>query len=235
MAEIAAGVGQLGCSCGLRRRRHLQATAYFPAPSSSSASLSSSTSTNQSSSWPPLAELDSSQDLRRAAEVYPLFDDVVFRDPISAERCKTLCAARFAADAATLVLFQASIAHCFDTAGGPPHLLRCLARLGFLRPIQALPLHGRLLHHRGIQQQGDKDAVVRGGIRCAHQAPAVAVFRPNSLDCLGRGRLLGLPTNRRTIRLPLIGETIPCSAGGGHRGECRRVHWRQVGIQASSR
>jgi hypothetical protein len=39
--------------------------------------------------------------LRRMAEgVYPLFDDVVFRDPISLERCKTLCSGRFAADTA---------------------------------------------------------------------------------------------------------------------------------------
>jgi len=40
-------------------------------------------------------------DLRRmATEVYPLFDDVVFRDPISAERCESLCGGRFAADTA---------------------------------------------------------------------------------------------------------------------------------------
>ena len=40
-------------------------------------------------------------DLRRMAkEVYPLFDDVVFRDPISAERCESLCPGRFAADTA---------------------------------------------------------------------------------------------------------------------------------------
>lgn len=40
-------------------------------------------------------------DLRwMAQEVYPLFDDVVFRDPLSADRCKTMCAGRFAADTA---------------------------------------------------------------------------------------------------------------------------------------
>lgn len=40
-------------------------------------------------------------DLRRMAEeVYPLFDDVIFRDPISAERCESLCNGRFAADTA---------------------------------------------------------------------------------------------------------------------------------------
>ena len=37
-----------------------------------------------------------------AQEVYPLFDDVVFRDPISAEQCKTLCNGRFAPDTAFL-------------------------------------------------------------------------------------------------------------------------------------
>jgi polysaccharide pyruvyl transferase WcaK-like protein len=46
------------------------------------------------------ADLDD-PDLRRVAEVvYPLFDDVVFRDQVSAERCKTVCAGRFAADTA---------------------------------------------------------------------------------------------------------------------------------------
>ena len=41
--------------------------------------------------------------LRGMAEaVYPLFDDVVFRDPISAERCAELCAGRYAADSAFL-------------------------------------------------------------------------------------------------------------------------------------
>ena len=42
-------------------------------------------------------------ELRRMAEaVYPLFDDVVFRDPISAGRCAALCAGRYAADSAFL-------------------------------------------------------------------------------------------------------------------------------------
>jgi len=41
--------------------------------------------------------------LRRIAEmVYPLYDDVVFRDPQSAERCKGFCDGRFAADTAFL-------------------------------------------------------------------------------------------------------------------------------------
>lgn len=38
--------------------------------------------------------------LRVAEEVYPLYDDVVFRDQVSLERCKTLCGGRFAADTA---------------------------------------------------------------------------------------------------------------------------------------
>lgn len=41
--------------------------------------------------------------LRAMAEnVYPLFDDVVFRDPISAQRCTSLCRGRFSADTAFL-------------------------------------------------------------------------------------------------------------------------------------
>ena len=46
------------------------------------------------------ADLDNPELLRVAKEVYPLFDDVVFRDPISLEQCKALCEGRFAADTA---------------------------------------------------------------------------------------------------------------------------------------
>jgi Polysaccharide pyruvyl transferase len=46
------------------------------------------------------ADLDHPDLRRMAEEVYPLFDDVVFRDPISAERCESLCGGRFAADTA---------------------------------------------------------------------------------------------------------------------------------------
>lgn len=43
----------------------------------------------------------SDSDLRRMAEeVYPLLDDVVFRDTISVERCRAMCAGRYAADTA---------------------------------------------------------------------------------------------------------------------------------------
>jgi hypothetical protein len=46
------------------------------------------------------ADLDHPE-LRRVAEnVYPLFDDVVFRDQVSLEQCRGLCAGRFAADTA---------------------------------------------------------------------------------------------------------------------------------------
>lgn len=46
------------------------------------------------------ADFDHPDLLRVAEEVYPLFDDVVFRDQISREQCKTFCEGRFAADTA---------------------------------------------------------------------------------------------------------------------------------------
>lgn len=46
------------------------------------------------------ADFDDPDLLRMAQGVYPLFDDVVFRDPISVERCKGFCEGRFAADSA---------------------------------------------------------------------------------------------------------------------------------------
>ena len=46
------------------------------------------------------ADLEHPDLLRVAEEVYPLFDDVVFRDQVSAERCRALCAGRVGADAA---------------------------------------------------------------------------------------------------------------------------------------
>lgn len=42
-------------------------------------------------------------DLRRVAEaVYPLFDDVVFRDPLSRDKCERMCSGRFVPDSAFL-------------------------------------------------------------------------------------------------------------------------------------
>ena len=38
--------------------------------------------------------------LEMAKGVYPLLDDIVYRDPLSAERCQTLCDGRYAADTA---------------------------------------------------------------------------------------------------------------------------------------
>lgn len=46
------------------------------------------------------AEFDHPDLSKMARQVYPLFDDVVFRDAISAERCQTICAGRLAADTA---------------------------------------------------------------------------------------------------------------------------------------
>jgi len=46
------------------------------------------------------ADLDTPELRRVAEEVYPLYDDVVFRDRLSLERCRNLCDGRFAADTA---------------------------------------------------------------------------------------------------------------------------------------
>lgn len=58
-------------------------------------------------------------DLRRVAEeVYPLFDDVVFRDETSTERCRTFCAGRFAAD--TAFLFKPASPETWEPVAGRP-------------------------------------------------------------------------------------------------------------------
>ncbi|MBK7543341.1 MAG: polysaccharide pyruvyl transferase family protein [Candidatus Competibacteraceae bacterium] len=48
------------------------------------------------------ADFDHPNLLKIAQKVYPLFDDVVFRDPISEKRCKEFCNGRFVADTAFL-------------------------------------------------------------------------------------------------------------------------------------
>lgn len=48
------------------------------------------------------ADFDHPNLLKIAQAVYPLFDDVVFRDPISERRCKEFCNGRFVADTAFL-------------------------------------------------------------------------------------------------------------------------------------
>ena len=48
------------------------------------------------------ADFEHSSLLEIAYEIYPLFDDVVFRDTISVERCRSLCEGRFAPDTAFL-------------------------------------------------------------------------------------------------------------------------------------
>ncbi|MFZ1987207.1 MAG: polysaccharide pyruvyl transferase family protein, partial [Desulfatitalea sp.] len=48
------------------------------------------------------ADFDHPELLRMAQEVYPLFDDVVYRDSISAQKCQSICHGRVAADTAFL-------------------------------------------------------------------------------------------------------------------------------------
>jgi len=58
-------------------------------------------------------------DLRGMAEhVYPLFDDVVFRDPVSAERCASFCACRYAPD--TAFAFQPAARDAWASLAGRP-------------------------------------------------------------------------------------------------------------------
>lgn len=48
------------------------------------------------------ADFDHPNLLNIAQKIYPLFDDVVFRDPISKERCRAFCHGRFVPDSAFL-------------------------------------------------------------------------------------------------------------------------------------
>ncbi|MGO9952144.1 MAG: polysaccharide pyruvyl transferase family protein [Dissulfurispiraceae bacterium] len=48
------------------------------------------------------ADFDHPDLYRMANEVYPLFNDVVFREPISVEKCRAMCNGRFAPDSAFL-------------------------------------------------------------------------------------------------------------------------------------
>lgn len=64
------------------------------------------------------ADLDDPELRLMAESVYPHFDDVVFRDPISAERCAALCSGRFAADSA--FRFAPAARQAWATIAGRP-------------------------------------------------------------------------------------------------------------------
>jgi hypothetical protein len=64
------------------------------------------------------ADLDHSNLRKIAQEMYPLLDDVVFRDTISYERCKGFCNGRVAADSA--FLFKPIKSHAWVTVSSRP-------------------------------------------------------------------------------------------------------------------
>lgn len=64
------------------------------------------------------ADFDHPNLRRMAREVYPLFDDVVFRDPISVERCRPFSDGRFAAD--TAFWFEPALRHDWAPLAGRP-------------------------------------------------------------------------------------------------------------------
>ena len=64
------------------------------------------------------ADLDNPALLKVAKEVYPLYDDVVFSDRLSLERCKSVCEGRFAADTASW--FKPAARDTWATIAGRP-------------------------------------------------------------------------------------------------------------------
>lgn len=64
------------------------------------------------------ADFDHPNLYKIAQEVYPLFDDVVFRDPTSKEHCKAICNGRFVPDSA--FLFEPISAHIWSAIGKRP-------------------------------------------------------------------------------------------------------------------
>jgi hypothetical protein len=96
-------------------------------------------------------------DLLRVAEhVYPLYDDVVFRDRVSAERCRSLCRGRVAAD--TAFWFEPAAREAWTpVAGRPTYFDVWPAETGFDPARPYLCLGGSSLNH-----DADADTVFDG-------------------------------------------------------------------------
>ncbi|MBK8508691.1 MAG: polysaccharide pyruvyl transferase family protein [Candidatus Competibacteraceae bacterium] len=56
--------------------------------------------------------------LKIAQEIYPLFDDITFRDPVSKERCRKICNGRFVPD--TAFLFEPAAAQIWKPLASRP-------------------------------------------------------------------------------------------------------------------
>ena len=143
--------------------------------------------------------------LRRMAEhVYPLFDDVVFRDPISAERCASLCGGRFAAD--TAFWFEPAAREDWAPLAGRPTYFDVWPAHCPVRPLTTVPLRRRFLHTlvgTGICRDGP-------GFTALIEAHAVRLFGTSRPDGFGRPRPDDLSSrSRRRLGLPLVGVTTP--------------------------
>lgn len=143
-------------------------------------------------------------ELRRMAEsVYPLFDDVVYRDPISAERYESMCGGRFATD--TAFWFEPAERQAWATLAGRPTYFDVWPHKAQFDPSQPyLCLGGSSILWSGWNLAGmvrDFTALI-GAIQAAYEGqvvltasdlPEEKIFEPIAAQ----------------LNLPLVGVTTP--------------------------
>ena len=171
------------------------------------------------------ADLEDPDLLRMAEHVYPLFDDVVFRDPISAERCASLCGGRFAAD--TAFRFEPAARQAWATLAGRltyfdifPHTARfdpgrpylCLGGSSILWSGWDLP---RLIADFATLVEAIQ-AVYRGQVvLTASDVPEQKIFEPLAAQ-------MGLPligvTTPVQQAVDIVGNADVCITGRWHPG-----------------
>ena len=160
---------------------------------------------------------------RMAEEVYPLFDDVVFRDPISAERCESLCGGRFAAD--TAFWFEPACERDWAPLAGRPTYFDVWPHKAPFDPSATVPLSGRLLD----PLDGLGSAEMATGYAALIEASAVGLFGADRAHGLRHAldQMVFEPLAART-RPAAVGVTTPVQQAVDILGQCRRLHRRQV-------
>ena len=155
-------------------------------------------------------------ELRRMAEhVYPLFADVVFRDPVSATRWGHLGGGRFAADSA--FWFSPAARDAWVPLAGRPSYFDVWPDTAPFDPAAPyLCLGGSSLHGTAWRplELARSYATLVARLRAVYGGQIL-------LTCSGLQELEAFRPLARELGLPLIAPTIPCPAGSGHPGQCR--------------
>lgn len=150
------------------------------------------------------ADFDHPDLLRVAEEVYPLLDDVVFRDPVSMERCSSFCPCRSAAD--TAFWFKPAARETWVSVAARPTYFDFWPNVAGFDPREPYLCVGGSSIFGG--RAGDLDRIVQGYVFLIERLRAqyegqIVLTGSDEID-----EVIFRPVAQR-LDLPLIGVTTP--------------------------